>query len=178
MKPGRIIGRIVAGLKIAVSLPAQEGLERLGERLSFSLADGDVQVTINGSLDLEGYAMSDPVADLVSGRKDVFLEPRLTLYLDAQAGRRAYVFGQVKVDRGFDVFTVEDETEFRLDEGALLERTAVVVISEMGRTPKLNRCWRSVRKRRPLCTPAINRSCSRAFLFRTLVQRITYDCVA
>lgn len=114
-----MISGMLAGLMAGTSLPGQEVLERMGERLNFSLASGGLQVALRGSLELEGYLIPDPVADLVSGRKEAFLKPRFTLYLDAQLGRRAYLFGQVKVDRGFDVFTVEDKTEMRLDEGAL-----------------------------------------------------------
>lgn len=119
MKTACRISGLLAGLVAGTCLPGQEVLERMHERLNFSLAGGDIQAALRGSLELEGYLISDPVADLVSGRKEAFLKPRFTLYLDAQLGRRAYLFGQVKVDRGFDVFTVEDKTEIRLDEGAL-----------------------------------------------------------
>jgi hypothetical protein len=119
MKPWHTLCRMTAGLAAGAFLQGQEVLERLGERLDFSLAGGAVQVALRGSLELEGYAISDPVADLVSGRKETFLKPRFTLYLDTQLAGRGYLFGQLKVDRGFDVFSVDEKTELRLDEFAL-----------------------------------------------------------
>lgn len=104
---------------LPLACPAQEVLERLSERLNFAVADGQLQVRFSGSLELEGYAISDPVADLVSGDKDVFLRPRFNLFLDAQWGKRGYVFAQGRVDRGFDVFDPESDFEARLDEYAV-----------------------------------------------------------
>lgn len=98
---------------------AQEVLEQLGERLSFSLAGGRVGVQLGGSLELEGYSASDPVGDLVTGAADEFLNPRFTLYLDAQIGPRAYLFGHARVDRGFDVYTLNKHAQIRFDEYAL-----------------------------------------------------------
>jgi len=110
---------LTMGVALAVRLPAQEMIERLGERLHFSLADGGLHGRISGSLEFEGYAISDPVADLVSGGKDKFFEPRFTLNVDAQLGPRGYFFAQGRIDRGFDVYYPEKETEARLDEYAL-----------------------------------------------------------
>ncbi|HEX2860203.1 MAG TPA: hypothetical protein VHN79_01130 [Lacunisphaera sp.] len=113
----RLLGWV--GLACGTMLPAQEVLERLGERLNFSVADGRVRLRVSGSLELEGYAFSDPVADLVSGERDVFFNPRLTVYLDVQVGSRGYVFGQVRADRGFDAYTAEKKSELRFDEYAV-----------------------------------------------------------
>lgn len=107
------------GAALVTAGPAQEVLERLSDRLKFSLAGGRAQVNLGGSLELEGYAITDPVADLVSGGDDVFFIPRFTLNLDAQVGPRGYFFAQARVDRGFDVYYPEKKTEARLDEYAL-----------------------------------------------------------
>lgn len=119
MRPQRVVSFLLVGLMLAGGLPAQEALERLGERLNFSFADGGLRVRLSGSLELEGYAFSDPTADLVSGGADTLLNPRFTLYLDAQAGTRGYIFAQGRVDRGFDVYTPQEKTEARFDEYAL-----------------------------------------------------------
>ncbi len=119
MKTRAIIMGVAIGTALATASPAQEMLERLSDRLSCSMAGGRVQVKLGGSLELEGYAISDPVADLVSGDKDVFFNPRFTLYLDAQLGARGYAFAQGRIDRGFDVYYPEKKTEARLDEYAL-----------------------------------------------------------
>lgn len=115
----RFLSALTLGAGLGVMSPAQEILERLGDRLHFSLADGGLRGRISGSFELEGYAISDPVADLVSGPKNTFLEPRFSLYLDAQIGARGYFFAQSRIDRGFDAFHPEKETRIRLDEYAL-----------------------------------------------------------
>jgi len=106
-------------LALGGASPAQEVLEQLSKRLNYSTGGGRVQVKLSGSLELEGYAFTNPVADLVSGDEDVFFNPRFSLYLDAQLGARGYFFAQGRIDRGFDAYSPEDETEARLDEAAL-----------------------------------------------------------
>ena len=115
----RLAFALLATLTLAAALPAQEVLERLGERLNFRLAGGALSVRVSGSLELEGYATSEPVGDLVSGDADSFFNPRFTLYLDAQAGARGYFFAQARVDHGFDVYAHEAEGQVRFDEYAL-----------------------------------------------------------
>ncbi len=113
-----IIGAAV-GVALSVASPAQETLERLSDRLNFSMAGGQVRLRLSGSLELEGYAFSDPVADLVSGDANTFFNPRFSLFLDAQLGVRGYFFAQGRIDRGFDAYYPEKKTEARLDEYAL-----------------------------------------------------------
>ena len=113
-----ILGPALA-LALTMASPAQEALERLSDRLNYRTADGRVQLRVSGTFELEGYTSSDPVADLVSGPADSFLNPRLSLYLDAQLGPRGYFFAQGRVDRGFDAYYPDKETEARLDEYAL-----------------------------------------------------------
>ncbi|HEY8995866.1 MAG TPA: hypothetical protein VIM71_14470 [Lacunisphaera sp.] len=119
MKTSHTLSLCLAGLTLWTALPAQQVLEQLGDRLNFSLVGGDLRVRVSGSMELEGYAASDPVADTVSGDEDRFLNPRLTLYLDAQFGTRGYVFAQGRVDHGFDAYTEDNSLTARLDEYAL-----------------------------------------------------------
>ncbi|HWA24322.1 MAG TPA: hypothetical protein VG734_01510 [Lacunisphaera sp.] len=109
---------VMVGAAIGVVSPAQEALERLAERLNFAAAGGRLQLRLSGSVELEGYAISDPVADLVSGDEDEFLRPRFNLYLDGQVGTRGYVFAQGRVDRGFDVYEEDPQLAARFDEYA------------------------------------------------------------
>lgn len=119
MKSGRKFSALLTSLTLGLALPGQEVLEQLGDRLNFNIAGGALRVRISGSLELEGYAASDPVGDTVSGDEDKFFNPRLTLYLDAQAGARGYFFAQGRVDRGFDAYTEDAGTQARFDEYAL-----------------------------------------------------------
>ena len=97
--------------------PAETWLDELGEALTFGSGDGRVRGRITGSLELEAFALQEPVSDLVFSDRD-FINPRLVLYLDAQVGRSLYAFGQVRIDRRFDP-TDRGDLRPRLDELAV-----------------------------------------------------------
>ncbi|HEX3730467.1 MAG TPA: hypothetical protein VHV47_11725 [Opitutaceae bacterium] len=87
----------------AAPLRAQGPLETLDNRLAYSSADGRVRVRLSGTLDLEGYATEAPDPGLiVTDDRAPLFAPRLSAFLDAQIGPDLYVFGQLRVDRGFD----------------------------------------------------------------------------
>lgn len=119
MNTTRLISSLLLSAVMGPTLAAQEWLEHLSDHLNFSLADGAVHARISGSVDLEGYAYSNPVADLVSGPDDAFLNPRLNLYLDAQIGTRGYLFALARVDHGFDTYEEDRQTQGRFDDYAL-----------------------------------------------------------
>jgi len=119
MKTAEFIMGVTVGVALSTASLAQDCLERLSDRLNYSTAGGRVQLKLSGTFELEGYAISDPVADLVSGAADTFINPRLSVYLDAQLGARGYFFAQGRIDRGFDPYYPEKETEARLDEYAV-----------------------------------------------------------
>ncbi len=96
---------------------ADEWLDDLSDRLSFASADGSVRGKLGGSLELEGYAASTPVGNLIFSDQKLLFNPRLALFLDVQAGQRVYFFTQLRVDRGFD--PSDDSLGVRLDEYAL-----------------------------------------------------------
>lgn len=104
-------------LLLASPAPAERLLDRIGEALTFGSADGAVRAQLRGSLELEGFLLSQPVSDLVFADRD-FLNPRLVLFLDAQVGRRWYAFAQARIDRRFDP-TDHGELRPRLDEWAV-----------------------------------------------------------
>lgn len=92
-------------------------LDRLGEALTFEAFDRRARFKISGTLDLEGYALPQPSPGLVYTESYTLFSPRLTLFLDAQLGSRAYFFAQSRLDRGFD--PGERDPGWRLDEYAL-----------------------------------------------------------
>lgn len=96
---------------------AEGWLDRVHEHLAFGSRDGTIRARISGSVELEAYAIQDPVSDLVFSARD-FVNPRLVLYLDAQVGRSIYLFGQARVDRRFDP-TDKGSLRPRLDELAV-----------------------------------------------------------
>ncbi|MCW5891393.1 MAG: hypothetical protein KIT14_12700 [bacterium] len=90
-------------------------LDRLGERLTLSTADGRFRAAVSGLADLEGWYVDQRPPGIVFGDGASFANPRLTLFLDAHAGRRLYAFVQARVDRGFDPREVHG-AEARADE--------------------------------------------------------------
>lgn len=92
-------------------------LDRLGETLTASSFDNQVRAQLRGTLDFEIYHLDGPGPSLLYTDDDVLLNPRLSLFLDAQIGPPVYVFVQARVDRGFD--PSDSGVEFRADEYAI-----------------------------------------------------------
>jgi hypothetical protein len=105
---------------LACALPAalaEDPIDRLDEALTFASRDGQIRARLSGLLDLEEYYFSEVTSGLVdSAARDIF-NPRLSLFLDAQLGSHFYVFGQGRVDRGFD--PTDRGARFRMDEYAI-----------------------------------------------------------
>ena len=111
---------IMACCAAALALAARgedEWLDRVDDWLTVSSATGAVRGRLSGTLDLEGYAFSQPPPGLIVASGTTLFNPRLTLFLDLQLGGHAYVFVQGRGDRGFD--PSDGGTVGRLDEYAL-----------------------------------------------------------
>lgn len=89
-------------------------LEKTHEALSIQDPNHRFHLQLSGLFDLETYFTDQPPPALIFSDHDFFLNPRLTLFLDATLGSQVYVFAQARVDRGFD--PSDDGTEIRLDE--------------------------------------------------------------
>lgn len=113
MKTGLLIGC----LTIASVAQAQEILDHVGEALTFSALNDTVRARFSGTIDLEGYHFEQPTPGLIDSDGDFLFNPRLTLFLDAQAGSNVYAFVQARFDRGFD--PTDHGPQIRLDEYAL-----------------------------------------------------------
>lgn len=96
---------------------AEEFFDRVESALTFSAADARYRARLSGIVDLEGYALQLPPLGVVHGARETLFSPRLTLFLDAQLGRRVYFFAQARADRGFD--PAPESLRLRLDEYAL-----------------------------------------------------------
>ncbi len=102
-------------LLLALRAAAQDDpLDRVDESLSFSGWNDAVRLRLSGTLDLEGYYQSQPQSGLIFSESNIFFNPRLSLFLDAQIGRHLYAFVQARADNGFD--PDEDGPRVRLDE--------------------------------------------------------------
>ena len=101
----------------AAGVRADDFLDDLRETLTFSAFDSRLRVQLSGTFDLEGYQFSRPTPALIDASGEQLFNPRFTLFIDAQAGTRLYLFAQARIDRGFD--PSERSAEVRLDEYAL-----------------------------------------------------------
>jgi hypothetical protein len=109
----------VAGLMALAPavLAAEDPLDPLEEQLSFSGWNDAFRMRLSGTLDLEGYSLSQADAGLFFSDEHSFFNPRLSLFLDAQLGRHVYAFAQLRADNGFD--PGEPGPRVRLDEYVL-----------------------------------------------------------
>jgi hypothetical protein len=115
------VRRALAGaglLMMALGAAGQDDpFDQVDEALSFSGWNDAVRLRLSGTLDLEGYYQSQPQSGLIFSEATTFFNPRLSLFLDAQAGRYLYAFVQARADNGFD--PDEPGPRERLDEYVL-----------------------------------------------------------
>ena len=105
-------------LALAPLARAQEDvLDRLDDQLSFGAWNDAVRFRLSGTLDLEEYSLSQPATGVIYSEGSTLFVPRLSLFLDAQAGAHLYAFVQARADNGFD--PGEEGQQVRLDEYAL-----------------------------------------------------------
>lgn len=88
-----------------------------GDPLSISAFDGDFRVKLSSYLDIEGYALPKNAPGLIYTDESALVNPRLSVFLDGQAGSSIYFFLQARLDRGFD--PSDGPAAVRLDEYAL-----------------------------------------------------------
>src|ERR1044071_2316390 len=81
---------------------SQTWLDRLDDALHLQSRDGECRVDLSGTFDLEGYYIDQRPPGLIFGGDESFINPRLSLFLDARFGKHFYSFVQARVDRGFD----------------------------------------------------------------------------
>src|SRR5690348_5261946 len=94
-----------------------DALDRLDNTLTASAFQDNFRARLSGAVDLEFYNFQQPPPGLINSEIDNLFNPRLTLFLDAQAGSQVYFFAQARLDRGFD--PSDHGAQVRLDEYAL-----------------------------------------------------------
>ncbi len=96
---------------------AQDYLDDAQRFLTWSAFDGNMRVRLSGLIDIEAYSTPQPPPGLIYTDQYALVNPRLSLFLDAQLGPHVYVFAQTRVDRGFD--PSDGKADVRLDEYAV-----------------------------------------------------------
>ncbi len=112
----RVIGCGLAVLP-ALVLRAEDPLDRVDDALTMAAWHDAFRARLSGTLDLEEYHFSQPAPGLIFADGPNLFNPRLTLFLDVQAGPRVYAFAQVRADRAFD--PADQGTQVRLEEFAV-----------------------------------------------------------
>jgi hypothetical protein len=103
--------------------------DQLHDTLSIHSSDKKFNLQLSGTFDLEGYYVDQPSPGLIYTDDNFLVNPRLTLFLDANFTSHLMVFVQARLDRGFD--PSDEGAEVRLDEYYLrytpLENTAISI---------------------------------------------------
>lgn len=107
----------VCGATQLQALDVDDVLDRADAALRLRAGDDAVRLRVSGTVDLEAYAFSAEPPGLIDTEHDALFNPRLTLFLDGQLGGHLYLFGQARIDRGFD--PGERGPRARLDEYAV-----------------------------------------------------------
>lgn len=93
----------------------QEILSRLDEALMVQSETGSLRADVSILADLEVYVAETDAPGLLFQEDASFVNPRLAVFLDLQAGEILALHGQMRVDRGFDPGGRE-QGDARLDE--------------------------------------------------------------
>ncbi|MCB1087174.1 MAG: hypothetical protein KDM63_09025 [Verrucomicrobiae bacterium] len=118
MKPLSTISLSLAAISFCQSAARADGwLDEVEEALTFNLFGDAVSLHFSGLGDVEGYVFDGPAPGLLYTDNEALFNPRLSLFLDAQAGPHLYGFVQARLDRGFD--PSDENAEMRIDEYAI-----------------------------------------------------------
>jgi hypothetical protein len=104
-------------LLTAPVLPAEDVFDLVDDALTRSFWHDQLRTRVSGLLDLEYYHFPQPPPGLIRADGHNLFAPRLSLFLDAQAGANVYFFTQTRFDTGFDPSDLGGQA--RMDEYAL-----------------------------------------------------------
>src|SRR5204863_1575759 len=91
---------------------AQRFLDTIDNSLFLQSPGGNYRVDLSGLFDLEAYYIDQRPPALIFGGGDSFVTPRLSLFLDAHAGKHFYSFVQARFDDGFHPRAPEAHARF------------------------------------------------------------------
>jgi hypothetical protein len=116
MKPLPLTGFCLLAL-MAAALRAEDFFDQLDAALTRSAFHDYLRLRFSGLIDLEAYHFDQPAPGLINSEGHNLLNPRFTLFLDAQLGPHVYAFAESRLDRGFD--PSDRGARLRLDEYAI-----------------------------------------------------------
>lgn len=140
--PPRLFRRLALILSLALTFGGgarADVLKKIHDALSLSDPERGFHLQLSGLIDLEAYFIDQPAPALIFAERDFLLNPRFTLFLDAQFGSKIYVFAQTRLDRGFD--PSDRGAELRLDEYFLRYSPARSVNFQIGQFATVAGNW-------------------------------------
>src|ERR1043165_402174 len=87
---------------LTVSARAQEFLDKVDDRVFLECPKCNLRTDLSVIADLEAYTIDQNPPGLLFSNHDLLIQPRLSLFLDTQIGKRLYSLVQFRVDRGID----------------------------------------------------------------------------
>jgi len=99
-------------LLLATTAHGQHFLDKIDDSLFLQTLGGTYRVDLSGLFDLEAYYIDQRPPALIFGGDDSFVTPRLSLFLDAHAGKHFYSFVQARFDDGFHPRAPEAHARF------------------------------------------------------------------
>ena len=103
-----------SALRLAI---AEDFLDEVDRTLTISTFGDQLRARVSGLFDLEYYNLPQPPPGVILTDSHHLIAPRLSLFLDAQAGPHIYIFAQTRVDTGFD--PTDEGWQWRADEYAV-----------------------------------------------------------
>ena len=100
MPPERILRTALIVFFSAITVRA-DFLDDMNDTLFFG-GNGPFRLRLSGLADLEAYYFDGTAPGLIDSDNKFLLNPRLSVFADAQYGSHLYVYAQIRVDRGFD----------------------------------------------------------------------------
>ncbi len=104
-------------LAAAPAFAADDVIDLVDDALTRSFFHDQLRTRLSGLLDLEYYHFPQPPPGLIRANGHNLFAPRLSLFLDGQAGEKIYFFAQARFDTGFD--PTDRGGQARMDEYAL-----------------------------------------------------------
>lgn len=106
---------MLAASLMASGVAAQGLLDDLGQRLTYTSADGNRWARLSGTAEVAVYDAEEPPPGLLFFDGRSFAAPRLSVTADAGLGSRLLAHARVRADRGFDP-GAESDGDLRADE--------------------------------------------------------------
>lgn len=102
-KGDRLLLVLISSAVLTLALPAagQPILDKFSDALYLRSSGGVFSAGLSGLFDLEGYYIDQRPPGLLFGDGASFVTPRLSLFVDAYAGKHFYSYVQARFDDGF-----------------------------------------------------------------------------